>query len=52
VNPTRAAGLGAAASLVIGFAITAHTQALRAHPAGYERRVITLFDEVLLRSDG
>jgi uncharacterized protein len=31
---------------------TPHTQALRAHPAGYERRVITLFDEALLRSDG
>jgi pimeloyl-ACP methyl ester carboxylesterase len=31
---------------------TPHTQALRTHPAGYERRVIALFDEELLRSDG
>lgn len=31
---------------------TPHTQALRTHPAEYERRVITLFDEVLLEGTG
>ena len=30
---------------------TPHTQALRVHPSEYERRVIALFDEVLLRSN-
>ena len=31
---------------------TAHTQALRTHPAAYEHRVLTFFEEELLRSNG
>ena len=31
---------------------TPHTQALRTHPGEYERRVITLFDDVLFGATG